>query len=350
MFQNLKIFPLLVLALFSLGFIAISYIPAIQSLALSPLVIAIFIGIFLGNFFGKFFPTQWSPSVIFATKQLLRLGIILYGFKITVGEIFAVGAEGIMMAIIMLVSTFFLALFIGQKILKLDRDTSILVGAGASICGAAAVLATESTLKNSPEKTSLAIATVVVFGTISMFVIPILFQSQVFSLNDKQIGVYIGATVHEVAQVVGAGNMISETTAENAVIVKMTRVIFLVPFLFFLGLFIYKSTTAQKNSSTLKKNTVSIFSLLPGFAVLFLVAIGINSLIAIPENFSRMIDWIDTFLLTIAMFALGLETNIKKFKKIGGKAFLLAGILFAWLIVGGYGIIRIYAAYFLNIT
>jgi uncharacterized integral membrane protein (TIGR00698 family) len=117
------------------------------------------------------------------------------------------------------------------------------------MCGAAAVLATEPVVKAESHKTSVSVATVVVFGTIAMFLYPILYKAGLFGFDAKQMGIYIGASVHEVAHVVGAGNAISPETADVGIIVKMARVMLLVPLLMVLSYFISKqsatSTTKQ---------------------------------------------------------------------------------------------------------
>lgn len=322
--------PIVFVAVFSAFSIYISTVPLFSQWAISPLIIAIVFGMFLGNIIP--FSHVWKKGFQICTKHILRLGIILYGFQITLQEIFDVGMLGFFAATFIVLSTFFLALFLGKKI-NLDSETSALVGAGSAVCGAAAVLATEDTIHAKPEKTSVAVATVVVFGTLAMFLFPLFLQIfQPFSA--EKTGIFLGATIHEVAQVVAAGNMISPQIAEIAVIVKMTRVLLLVPFLFFLGIFFAK--TLQKSTKSFGK---TLQKSLPWFAVFFLFVILIHSIFPLEKNVLAIIKNIDIFLLSMAMFALGLGTNIQHFKNIGGKAFLLATFLFVWLFLGGLGFV-----------
>lgn len=146
--------------------------------------------------------------VLFAKQYLLRLGIILYGFRLTFSQIADVGISGIIIDVLTLSSTFLLACFLGQKAFGLDKHTSWLIGAGSSICGAAAVLATEPVVKAEASKVTVAVATVVIFGTVAIFLYPAIYplMSQWFS---PETSVFIGSTVHEVAQVVAAGHAIS---------------------------------------------------------------------------------------------------------------------------------------------
>jgi len=291
--------------------------------------VGIILGMVYGNTLRGSFPKTWDPGVAFSAKKILRLAIILYGFRITFQEIGDVGATGLMVAVVMLTSTFFLGTWFGTKILKLDRDTSILTAAGSSICGAAAVLATEPVLKAEPQKSATAVSTVVLFGTISMFLYPMLYGLGVYDMVPAEYGVYVGGSVHEVAQVVAAGGAIPGAP-DNAVIVKMTRVMLLAPTLILLGL--YVSRTESKNAG--KGSAVKL--VIPWFAVGFIAVAGFNSLDLLPESVVRWIILIDTFLLTMAMTALGMETNLKKMKEVGLKPFYVALVMFFWLVIGGF--------------
>ncbi|MEJ2622640.1 MAG: putative sulfate exporter family transporter, partial [Candidatus Thiodiazotropha sp.] len=209
----------------------------------------------------------------------------------------------------------------------------ILTCAGASICGAAAVLATESVVRNSPHKGAVAVATVVLFGTLSMFLYPLLYQADLVPLNLQEMGVYIGGSLYEVAHVVAAGNAISQDTAETAVIVKMIRVMLIAPFLIILSYQLAKSRdTDETNGGT--------GLVIPWFAVMFLVVAGVNSLHIVSIGTVKVINAIDTFALTIAMCALGMETSVDKFKGVGLGPIYLAAILFVWLIFGGFAITK----------
>lgn len=318
-------------AMFAFAAMYIAQLPVVSHLGFSPLTIAIILGMIYGNTLYQNIPSVWMPGIIFSMKQILRFGIILYGFRITFQQIAAVGMNGVVVDALVLTSTFVLGTIIGMKVFKLDRDTAMLTSSGASICGAAAVLATEPVLKSEPHKTALAVATVVLFGTIAMFSYPMIYQLGLF--NEADFGIYVGATVHEVAQVVAVGNAISPTVMDNAVIVKMTRVMMLAPFLIILGYVI------ARMSSHLKGEKSKI--LIPWFAVWFVVVAGFNSLHLLPQIIVDAIIQFDMFCLTMAMAALGMETNLKKFKTMGMGAIWLAAVLFLWLLFGGYAIMKV---------
>ncbi len=325
---------ILFVALFAIAAIQISQIGFIKHLAISPLIIGIILGMFYANTLRNQLPKEWVPGIVFSAKQLLRLAIIFYGFRITFQQIMEVGTAGLVVSVVMLTTTILLGSWAGMKLFKLDRDTSVLTAAGSSICGAAAVLATEPVLKAEPHKSAVAVGTVVLFGTISMFLYPMLYKSGILGMDPAAYGIYVGGTVHEVAQVVAAGDAIGGVAADDAVIVKMTRVMMIAPVLIILGIII--SAAARKNGTEAGKVKLVI----PWFAVWFVVMSGINSLHIIPEVVVADINDIDTFMLTMAMTALGMETNAAKFKQAGIKPILLALVMFAWLIVGGYFITK----------
>jgi len=291
-----------------------------------------------GNTLKQHMPVVWQPGIIFSSKKLLRLAIILYGFRLTFQNIMDVGLEAILIDIIVITGTLCLGLLLG-KLLKVDSETALLTSTGSAICGAAAVLGMESVLENKSYKTAIAVSTVVIFGTTAMFLYPVLYRSGLLHLTTEQWGLYTGGTVHEVAHVVGAGNGMSETITATAIIVKMIRVIFLAPVLL-----LFAVIKASKSKRTTKGVSQKTKIKIPWFAFGFLAVIGFNSFGLLPKGLVDVINYIDTFLLTMAMTALGMETRLKQFKEAGVKPFLLAFILFGWLIFGGYFIVKLIAA------
>ena len=317
-----------------LAFVAtnIADFSVIQELAISPLIIGIVLGMLLGNAIGTKSPKEWQAGIVFSTKTVLRAGIVFYGFRLTFQDVASVGVSGVLLSLTIVSTTFIFGYLVGTKLLKLDRDTSILISAGSSICGAAAVLATEPLLKAEPYKTSVAVATVVFFGTIAMFLYPFLYQSGFLELSDKAMGAYLGGTLHEVAHVVGAGFSINDDVANTAVIVKMIRVMLLAPFLILLGIWLQGKVMTVSTEKDFAKSNVTI----PWFAFGFIAIVGFNSLDLLEKNFIEDINNLDTFALTMAMTALGMETRIEKFKGLGFKPIYLATILFLWLMISGY--------------
>jgi uncharacterized integral membrane protein (TIGR00698 family) len=305
-----------------------------KNLAISPLIIGIVLGIIYANSLKHKFPDFLQNGIVFCTKNILRFGIILYGFRLTFQNLQEVGFSGIFIAFCVVFFTFIFGYFIGVKVLKLDREITILCSAGSSICGAAAVMATQGVLKNESYKSAIAVSFVVIFGTIAMFLYPFIYKLGVIDLSSSQMGVYIGATLHEVAHVVGASTALGEIVSKDAIIVKMIRVIFIVPFLILLSLWLIKTQFHNKN----EKSKVII----PWFAVMFIVVVGFNSFGLLSQNMIANINFVDNFTLTMAMSALGIETSFDKFKNVGMKPFYLSLILFIWLMLLGFFLVKFF--------
>lgn len=301
--------------------------PAITDMGFSALTLAILIGMLLGN---TVYPKIWQPcdgGVLFAKQKLLRLGIILYGFRLTFAQIADVGISGLLIDVLTLSSTFLLASVLGQRLFGLDRQTSWLIGAGSSICGAAAVLATEPVVKAEASKVAVAVATVVIFGTLAIFVYPMMYPLVSQWFTPTTFGIYTGSTMHEVAQVVAAGHAIGPDTENAAVIAKMLRVMMLAPFLLLLSARLRQIAPAGQA----QQGRINI----PWFAILFILVAVFNSFHLLPKDVVHLLVTLDTFLLAMAMAALGLTTHVSALKKAGLRPLLLALVLFVWLMLGG---------------
>lgn len=331
--RNNTLSGILFVALFSTSAMYLSNFALFKHFGISPLIIGIVLGMIYANTLRTKLPKEWTPGILFSTKTILRVGIVLYGFRITFQNIEDVGTAGILTSVVVVGSTFIIGYVVGTKWLKLDKETTILTSAGSSICGAAAVLATEPVINAEPYKSAIAVSTVVVFGTLAMFLYPFLYKAGFIPFSPEQMGIFIGGTIHEVAHVVAAGNTLGVEAAKTAVIVKMIRVMLLAPFLVILGFWLVRTTQSVTHKH---KTNIAI----PWFAVFFIVVAGFNSLNLVPLNLVADINAIDTFLLTMAMSALGMETNASKFKNVGMKPIYLAGILFLWLIFGGFYIVK----------
>ncbi|WP_345462334.1 YeiH family protein [Deinococcus carri] len=299
-----------------------------RSLGFSTLTLAIVLGMLLGNTVYPPLSPVCQAGVTFSKGTLLQAGIILYGFRLTFQQLLGVGAQGLLSAVFMLVSTFLLAFLLGRW-LKLDRQSAVLIGAGSSICGAAAVLATEPVVKAKAEQVTVAVATVVIFGTISIFLYPAMNALHLWPFSGQAFGIYIGSSVHEVAQVVAAGKAISAPVADAAVTTKLLRVMLLAPFLLLLSAWWNRRSSTSTTGSQRQPITV------PWFAFGFIGAALFNSLHLLPASAVSLLLNLDTLLLTMAMAALGLTTHLRTLRQAGVKPLILGSLLMVWLVVGG---------------
>lgn len=352
---------LMLIILFTLAAFYIADLSFVKSLSLSPLIIGILLGTVYANTLRFNMPEEWIPGIKLCTKQILRTGIVLYGFRLTLSDVAAVGLPAIIVDAIIVICTLLFGVLFGRMI-KMDRETALMTSVGSSICGAAAVLGAESVVKCQSHKTAIAVSTVVIFGTIAMFLYPVLYRTGLLeALGDTGAAIYTGSTLHEVAHVAAAGNAMdpddSLGIAATATITKMIRVMMLAPVLVIMAIILLKIHNKQqapkvaeanadaqsnKGSYLFKKQRTKIT--IPYFAINFLLVIVLNTWLqqlaevdTVKEiPFNSAIEYIDTFLLTMAMTALGTDTSFNKFKEAGVKPFLLAFMLFIWLLVGGY--------------
>ena len=314
--------------------VQIAGLPFFVQAGLSPLVVGIVVGMLYGNFLRGNETAGWKAGVHFTARRLLRIAVAFYGLNISVQQIAAIGLPAVAASVTVVLAVLALGTLVGTRVLGLDRDTAVLTSAGSAICGAAAVLAFEPTLRAAPHKSAVAVASVVLFGTLSMFLYPLLYRSGLLDLDPQAWGIYIGATVHEVAQVVGEASAIDPATTQAATIVKMTRVALLAPVLIVLGLYLRRAAAAHGEGG---KTPVPM----PWFAVGFVVLALINSTNMIPQDVLTALRRLDIFALTMAMTALGMETRFAHIRQAGAKVLGLGLILFLLLSVGGYGLVRV---------
>ena len=334
------------LAAFAIEFSKLGWL---QANGISALTLAIVLGMLVGNTVYPRLASASAAGVMFSKQTLLRAGIILYGLRLTFQDIANVGISGVTIDIVVLSSTFVLSWWVGTRIFGLDRRTAMLIGAGSSICGAAAVMATESVVRGRAEQVTVAVSTVVVFGTLDIFLYPAMYHLNahyhLLAISPTAYGIYAGSTIHEVAQVVAAGRAIADAAANTAVITKMVRVMMLAPFLIILSTYLSRTSnggdSGDDGDASLTDASPSRASqqprriVIPWFALGFVAVAGLNSLAVLPHAFVSIAVDLDTGLLAMAMAALGVTTHVSAVRTAGIKPLALAALLFIWLIFGG---------------
>jgi uncharacterized integral membrane protein (TIGR00698 family) len=314
---------------------------------ISALTLAIVLGMLVGNTLYPRVAGVCATGVGFSKQTLLRSGIILYGLRLTFQDIARVGIVGVLIDCLVVSSTFALACWLGTRVFGLDRKTAMLIGAGSAICGAAAVLATEPVVSGRVEQVAIAVSSVVVFGTVAIFLYPALYHFNdhyhVLAMSPSDYGLFAGSTVHEVAQVVAAGRAISDSAANTAVITKMVRVMMLAPFLMILSAIFARGAAPRvaEEASAAEAITVQKPSggiMIPWFAFGFVAVVALHSMNILPKAAVDAGILVDTIILAMAMAALGITTHASAVRTAGIKAMALGLLLFAWLIVGGFAI------------
>lgn len=315
---------LLALPLIAIIAILLSKVPAIAQIGLSALPLAIVLGIVVGHLNTRKAVDKEIVFTRFCQQKLLRAGIILFGFSLSFQQIIAVGWQALVLDLLVITSIFCVGTYVGIRFFKLDRELAILTSVGSAICGAAAILATESVLKPRQQNVTVAVATVVLFGTLAMFSYPLIFQFS--GMSEQAFGIYIGSTVHEVAQAVAAGEAVGGEALQNAVVVKLIRVMMLAPFILILSAYL------TRDSASTSAGKIAI----PWFVFGFIAASGINSMLLLPEALLSTLQLASQFSLAIAMAALGVQTRWSTIRQAGAKPMVLSLMLFVMLMLGGF--------------
>lgn len=301
--------------------------PPLAHLGFGALTLAIALGIVVGNLLPGHWHAPTAAGASLCQRSLLRLGVALFGLHLTLQQVLAVGPDGVLTDVIVIAGVLALALLVGVRGLGLDRDTALLVATGSAICGAAAVMAAEPVVRAPPHKVAVAVATVTLFGTAAIFVYPLLYPW--LGMDDAHYGIYVGSTVHEVAQVVAAAGSVSLASADQAVIVKLIRVLLLAPFLLLLARINGGASAAGARRT-----------MVPGFVLAFVVVVAINSLGCLPASVRTVLLVADGWLLALAMAALGWNTRAAMLRDAGLRPIALGAALFAFLTGGGWAINR----------
>jgi uncharacterized integral membrane protein (TIGR00698 family) len=298
----------------------------------SPMILAIVIGIAFHNLVGT--PAWARQGVTFSMRRLLRIAIILLGLQLTIAQVIEVGGRGIGIIAATLVTTFAFTVWMG-RLLGVDRKLAQLIAAGTSICGASAVIATNTVTNAHDEDVAYAVACVTVFGSVAMFAYPLL--PGLLHLDPHAFGLWSGASIHEIAQVVAASFQDGQQAGEFGTIAKLSRVMLLAPMVIALGLMANR-TTRKTDQST---DTHSARPPMPWFVLGFVALVGINSVVSIPVEERAWIVVLTTFLLSVALAAMGLETDIRKLTAKGIRPALLGALAFLFIASFSLGLIKL---------
>jgi len=291
----------------------------LSSVILSPLLLSAVFGIFIRNTIGV--PEESLPGVVFSAKKVLRIAVILLGLKISFYQISEIGMSGLVIVYFCSVSTFIFTCWLGRRF-RIKRTLYQLIASGTSICGASAIIATNAAIDGSEEDVSYSITMVTFLGTVAMLVYPL--TANLLNLTPTIFGLWCGASIHEVAQVIAASFQNSELSGEIATVSKLARVILIIPLISILSF--------QESISRSKQTFQQTTSKFPWFILLFAFLAVINSFNIFPEEVLNPILMLNQALLCMAMASMGLMTSFSSLVKIGIKPLYLAAI--SWLYLG----------------
>lgn len=275
-----------------------------------------------------------KAGISFASRTVLRLGVALLGFRITVWEVAALGWQPVLLVISVVTLTIFASIW-AARTMGFKPEFGMLSGGATAICGASAAMAISAALPHDERKeraTGFTIIGVSTLSTIAMILYPAV--SSFFGFDDHHAGVFIGATVHDVAQVVGAGYAISPEAGDTATVVKLMRVAMLLPVIVLVGLWARKRGGHGEGKRP---------PLLPWFVTAFAALVVINSLLPVPEFVREAGSTASRWCLVAAIAALGVKTHFRDIAEIGWKPVLL--MVVETMLIAGLGLTAIWAGW-----
>lgn len=296
-------------------------IPAYFLGKLVPLVGGPVFGILLGMIIAFWKrPKGYEVGINFTAKKILQASIILLGFEMNLFRVFEVGSQSLYIMFFTLSAAFITAWLVGRY-LKLEGNTSILIGVGTAICGGSAIAATAPVISASDKDVAYSISTIFLFNIAAVFIFP--FLGHLLNMSDLGFGMWAGTAINDTSSVVAAGYSYSNEAGNFATIVKLTRTLMIVPITLTLAIF-----AARKNSNNSNFSFMKIF---PWFILGFLVASIISTTGIIPPGICKFLAETGKFCIILAMTAIGLKTHLRELISNGLKPILLG--LSCWIAV-----------------
>ncbi|HET7792547.1 MAG TPA: putative sulfate exporter family transporter [Rhizobacter sp.] len=274
-----------------------------------------------------------APGIGFTAREVLRVGVALLGLRITLTQVAALGWEPVAIVIISVVVTITVSMVVA-KMLGFQSIFGLLTGGATAICGASAALALAAALPSHPQKERATLFTVIgvsALSTLAMIVYPM--GAQAIGIDATAAGVFLGGTIHDVAQVVGAGYSLGHETGDVATLVQLMRVAMLLPVIVFAAML----TRSRLRSRGEEANTGERPPLLPWFAVGFALLVAINSTGWLPKVVQTAGSELSRWCLVAAIAGIGMKTQLKELVTVGFKpvALMLGETVFLALLVLG---------------
>jgi uncharacterized integral membrane protein (TIGR00698 family) len=303
----------------------VSFAAASQNDKISPVTISLVLGVLAAN--TNLLSQGSKPGIDFAARKLLRVGIILLGFRLALGDLQKIGSIKGLLAVALVVVVAFVGIALLGRAMKLSGSLSLLVATGYSICGVSAIAAVRPLTAADEEEVAYAIGLVTLFGSLSMLVYPII-GDPILSLSAEQFGWWTGAAVHDVAQVVATSSSNGDLALEVAVVVKLARVVLLAPLVLAISL----CQRGSVNSEITKRPPI-----VPVFVILFVAAVVLRSANLLPSTLIDVINSLRSWLFTMAMFAVGSSVRLKSMFAMGGRPLVLGAV--AWIGLASFALL-----------
>jgi uncharacterized integral membrane protein (TIGR00698 family) len=299
--------------------------------ALPPLVFCVALGILVANLLRV--PAGALPGLRVAAGPVLKLGVVLLGLDLVFPDILALGLKALLVVVAVVAITFFGTRWAGRR-LGISDDLSLLVATGFSICGVSAIAAANGVIDADEDEVAFSVALVTLCGTLAIVVLPPLRHP--LGLDDEQFGAWVGASVHDVAQVVATSSTAGSVALATAIVVKLTRVMMLAPLV--AGIAVGRRRSDRRSAEA---EDAPRPPLVPPFIVAFVGMVALASLGVIPDRMIGHIDDVRTVLLGLALFALGARVNLRRLRQIGHRPLALGLASWALIALVSYAGVRI---------
>ena len=281
----------------------------------SPLVASLVLGVLIGNT-GRV-PKSFTPGQHFAAKRILRFGIVLLGTQLAAEQIVELGGREVIVVLLVVATTFLGTMWLGPR-LGVSKSLSLLIATGFSICGASAVAAVDGVVDADEEEVTYAIALVTLCGSLAIAVLPLL--RDVVGLTDPHLfGAWVGASVHDVAQVIATSSTGGNDAVHSATVVKLSRVLLLAPLIGAISVWIQRPSAGITPRFPGRKAP-----LVPAFVVGFIAMVVLRTIGAIPDEWLSPLKNIEQWALAAALVGLGSEVKFRALIKVGGRPLVLA--------------------------
>jgi uncharacterized integral membrane protein (TIGR00698 family) len=275
----------------------------------------------------------FKPGLAIAARRLLRLGIVVLGLQLSLGDIAALGWLAIVLIVALVVVSFFITWLIG-RLFRLEGDQAVLMAAGFSICGVSAVGAMSAARGSDDKDTGTPITLVTLYGTLAIVVLP--FLAGLLGLTTQQFGHWVGASVHDVGQVVATAQTAGAAALAVAVVVKLTRVLMLAPMV------AIASIQTRRRASADAESTTKFPPIVPLFIVGFIVAVLVRSFVPLPVEIVSFANVLQSALLAAALFGIGASLRLERLVRTGARS--LAVGLISWIVILALALVVVYVS------
>lgn len=262
-----------------------------------------------------------STGVKFASGRVLQAAVVLLGAQVSIPQVLRSGWESLPVMLGTLAACLGVAWLVGRA-LRIDSDLTTLIGVGTAICGASAIAATTTVIKPAATKVTYALSTIFLFNVIAVVTFPAV--GHALGMSQEAFGLFAGTAVNDTSSVVAAAAVYGQQATDTAVVVKLTRTLMIIPIV--VGLAFIHNRRDQRDASR-----PGLFTLVPWFLIGFLLLAAVNSVLPIPDAAASALRFAAVFLITVALTAIGLSTDLAGIRRTGATPLVLGFVL--WLTV-----------------